>query len=458
MNILFIYPGPDISYPIQLGALSAFLKRYGHQTALLELVVQRRLNATHWADVRKAIEIFRPHLVGFTAYETSFDWIRELADYLKTQYNLPIIVGGYHATLVPQEAIRHNSIDIVCRGEGEYPLLELVTRMEREEDTTSTPNLWVKKDGQVYQNPIRPLIEDLDELPFPDREMLDYQRHLEMGGEGDRNVKLIASRGCPYDCTYCSNYYIKQLYPNKHKYLRMRSVDNVLQEIEGLANRYTFDSLGFHDDNLTLFPRWLEEFCEKYPHRFRFPFYCAARPETCSAKTLRMLKNAGCNLLLLGIESGDEQLRRSVLNRRMTNQSIIKSFQTARRLGIQTWSFNMVGLPYEGRLSLLRTIWLNFQIGPDFAMTSIFYPFKGTALGDLCYANNWVNLQRRSSVGSYAWDSVLNHPHLSRLEIRLAKYLNTLTALRGRGLLFKAIRGRIVNWLRHRMCRWAGPA
>jgi len=174
----------------------------------------------------------------------------------------------------------------------------------------------------------------------------------------------------------------------------------------------------------------LKEFGSLYKKEINLPFYCATRVESCSDKVLDILKKAGCELLLIGVESGDEKYRREIMKRFMSNQSIISAFNRARKKGILTWSFSMVGLPFETKQMLLKTVCLNWQCRPDFVMASIFYPFKGTQLGDICYNKGWVNLQKKDQVTSYAWESILDHPNLSDLEIKIAKYLNSLTAIR----------------------------
>lgn len=427
MKILFIYPSNDPSYPLQLGALSSFVKQKKHQAKLLPLKITNTLQSQHYAEILKTIKEFQPDYVGFSCYETAFTWIKKISKYIKSHWpQIKIIAGGYYATLAPEEVISFPAIDIVCRGEGELPLFELFNNPKK----TNIKNLWFKKGKRIIKNPIRPLMENLDDLPFPDRDMLDYQAHLNLEPIGERNIKVMASRGCPYFCTYCSNKYLRAIYPNQNKYLRLRSPENVIKEIKLLKSKYQFESVGFHDDNLTLDVKWLKKFADLYKKEIKLPFYCATRVEYCTNEILSTLKKAGCYLLLIGVESGDEKYRSTMMKRFMTNKATIAAFHRARKKGLLTWSFTMVGLPKENRRMLLRTIWLNWRCQPDFVMSSIFYPLKGTELGDLCYENNWVDLKKKETITSYAWDSILNHPILSTAEIRLAKYLNIFTAVR----------------------------
>lgn len=438
MNVMFISIAPDHTYPVSAGALSAFLRKNGHATRLVDIVTDKPLiDEEQYSHIEKEVSAFHPRLVGFTVFETGFHWVKQICDFIKKKDpSIITIAGGYYPTLAPEEVINHDSVDIICRGEGEYALLELLNGLESNNDIKTIRNLWVKENGRIYKNEIRPLLEDLDELPFWDREMFDFQDHLNIAKKGDRNVKVMASRGCPYHCTYCSNLYFKELYPNRQKYLRMRSVEHLIAELLYLKKDFHFEYFGFHDDNLTLFPGWLEEFSERYRKDISIPFYCAARVETCSDQNLDTLKEAGCFMVLIGVECGDETYRKEMMNRKMTNRLILDVCKKIKSRGMLVWTFNMVGMPGETRKHILKTIWLNWMIGPDFAMTSIFYPFKGTEMGDYCYRKGLVNFAKKEEVGSYANDSILDHPNISSLEMKIAKYLTVFSATRSQSGFF----------------------
>lgn len=435
MKILFIYPSIDPSYPLQIGALSAYIKQRGHQAKLFsfELGGSVRIPSGVYGQLEREINSFNPDFVAFSCYEMSFSIIKKVSRFIKKGWpHLEIIVGGYYPTLAPEDVINFPAIDIICLGEGERALTALLDSREKGEETTKINNLWFKKDGKVVKNPVGPLIENLNELPFPDREMLDYQARIGIMGPGQRHVKVMATRGCPYSCTYCSSRHFRSVYPNKHKYLRFRRPENVVAELKQLKANYRFDKVGFHDDNLTLNLAWLKTFANLYKKEVNLPFYCSTRVEACTDEILGLLKEVGCYQVLIGVESGDETYRRQMMKRSMSDKAIIEAFKRARKKGLLTWSFTMVGLPFENRRMVLKTIWLNWRCRPDFVMSSIFYPVKGTELGNICYQNDWVNLEKREEVTSIAWESILNHPILSPIEIRLAKYLNSLTAIRSR--------------------------
>lgn len=442
-KVLFIFPSNEPGFPLQLAALSGYIKAHGHESRFIQLVTEDLMRKKHLDTIDECIKDFHPDYLGFSGYEMAFPWIKQICEHVKTNNpEIKTIIGGYYPTLAPTDVISQPNVDIICIGEGELPLEEL---LDSDGTKTDIKNLWFKTPEKIIKNSVRPLMENLDELPFPDRDFLDYQAHLDLSKKGDRCLKVMATRGCPYQCTYCSNKYLRAVYPNQEKYLRFRSPENVIEEIKMLKQKYQFDTVGFHDDNLTLDIDWLKKFLDLYKKEIAMPFYCASRVERCTDEILDMLKDAGCYLILLGIESGNENYRKEMMKRYMSNQTIIDAFRRARERKILTWSFTMVGLPNETRKMLIDTLVLNVKCRPDFVMASIFYPLKGTELGDLCYKNNWVNQERKDKVTSYAWDTILDHPYLSRWEIRVAKYINAFTAM-GSPFFWKIAFGRLKEW------------
>ena len=168
--------------------------------------------------------------------------------------------------------IEETSVDAVCIGEGENAMLELVENLTAGESITEIENLWVKKDGQITRNPIRPLIQDLDQVPLPDHEL--FRRVIP-----DRiwYACVLTGRGCPYHCTYCFNHAYRELYKGKGKYIRRRSVDNVLEELRELKKHKCYRFVKFADDIFTLQHDWLEEFCPRYQEEIGLPFSCLTR-------------------------------------------------------------------------------------------------------------------------------------------------------------------------------------
>jgi radical SAM superfamily enzyme YgiQ (UPF0313 family) len=323
-----------------------------------------------------------------------------------------------HPTLSPEDVISNESIDIVCIGEGEYPMLELANRLENGEDITAIKNLWVKIEGKLYKNPLRPLITNLDELPFPDRDLFDYERMIEKFSHRSSDLRIaeiMTGRGCPFNCAYCCNHALRKIYRDCGPYVRRRSVENVLNEVEYLIEKYKINWLIFDDDTFTMHPRWLEEFCEKYPKRFALPFQCNAFPTTLNKELIYQLKKAGCDRIAIGIESGNEWLRKTVLQRPITNEQIIKVFKLLKEAGIKSYSFNMVGLPFETPEMIEDTIKLNLLLDADHIQVSVFYPYPKTHLYEICKENGWLSQNKKSSY--FEEETTLNLPTLTMEQI-----------------------------------------
>lgn len=411
MKVLFIYP--DVSarggrFHYGISQISAVLKIGGHQTSLLQ--VTRQMSKK---KLISEVKCRKPDLVAFSSTTNQFPQVQSYASWIRQTINLPTICGGIHATLCPNEVISCSGIDVVCIGEGEYPALEFVNALERGEDFEHINNLWVKRDGVVTKNPLRPLIAELDGLPFVDREIFQYERVLRRrGGTAD----FMAGRGCPYSCTYCCNHAIRKVFQGKGSYCRIRSVRNVLDEIKCVTDEYSFvKALDFDDDTFTLFRKWVREFCKEYKKEFDYPFWCNVRSETLDREILGWLKEAGCDTIKIGVESGNEWLRRTVLKRPMTNEQIVRSCKTAHELGLKVYTFNMVGLPFETPSMARETLELNREIAPNFGQTSIFYPYPNTELYELCEQNHF--LTDRTKASYIDEDSTLNLPTLTQEQI-----------------------------------------
>lgn len=431
MKVLFIMPLAYSVYQIQIGALSAFLKRHGHQVEYMELILEGPFDKKSKDKLSGKLSSFSPDLIGFSSYELSFEWIKDIAAFIKTVSGVPIIVGGYFATLSPDAVLEHPAIDMVCIGEGEFAVLELLEKIKEGKDISDIESLYVKKDGSIYKNKVRNLIEDLDELPFIDRTIIDYQEHIGYPSEKhDAYLSIMASRGCPYNCSYCSNFSFKHLYENSSKYVRFRRPQHVIAEIEECEINCKFNKISFEDDMFTVSAKWLKEFVGLYTKRFSYPVRCNIRPESAKIEIIRLLKEMGCEIVSMGLESGDEKIRKNTLKRNMPDKQIIEAAKNIKEAGIKLRTYNMVGIPDETIMSLLRTIALNFRIAPYEVQTTIYYPLQGTALGDRCYDEGLIDHSKKGQLTTYAYDSILKHKNLPKAFIIMAKWLNSATALR----------------------------
>jgi len=407
LKLLFIYHNIDTGnvrhFPYAIGALSAHLKRHGHETELL--YIQSTISES---ELLQAVGRSDPDLIAFSTVTLQWQHTKKCARIIKTVFKVPIICGGPHPTHMPEEVIAEESIDMLCIGEGEEALQDVADRLENNGDLSTIANIWVKNEaGTVFRNPIRDLVDDLDRHAYPDRELLPYQDLLD---ESRTEPIFITSRGCPYNCAFCSNSAIKALYRGKGRYVRQRSVDSVVDEILRLRERYRFETLNFYDEAFGFNRKWIHRFCDRYGSEIGYPFGAFIRAETMDRPTFHRMAKAGLRLIYIGVESGNEHLRRDMMNRRMSNETIIQTCRDAMAEGIQVWTFNIVGIPGETEETIRETMALNRIINPHFASISIYQPFPGTRLYDVCKANGYI---KKDYASNFYEDSVLELPTIS---------------------------------------------
>jgi len=410
MKILFVYPNivespKDIS--AGLAVLVAVAKKAGHEVSLIDSTF-----GISDSEITEKINAFNPDLVAVTTATNDFEYACHIASLIKQNKNVPIIAGGFHPTIAPEEVISKDCFDIICIGEGENSFLELLQKMRKNMPIDKIPNLWIKKNNKIIKNPLRELIKNLDAIPFPDREIFNYERYLDWN---HGTATFLSTRGCPFQCTYCINHFLIKMYKGQ-RYVRFRSIDNLFQEIRQVIGRYkSVKNIEFYDDTFTLDEERIKEFCRRYPIEIGIPFNINARVNAINPEIFKELKQAGCVRVSIGIETGDEHIRNDILKRNMSNQQIIDTFKMAREAGLKTYSFNMVGIPFETKESIQKTIQLNRDCSPDFVGVSIFNAFKGTEIYELCRKNGWL---REDYSKSYFRDSNIRHPNFTIKELR----------------------------------------
>lgn len=412
MKCLFVYTDLNVrggakSYHFGIGMLSAMLKRHNHETR-----VHYMFGRYDPAALARVIEEWQPDVLAFTAVSPQFPYVQRVFQALQP-FKAFTILGGQHATLAPDCLEQTPGLDAICIGEGEYPLLELLQALERKVQPGKIPNLWIKqKDGAIIRNPTRPFHANLDELPFADVDLFDYQSII----DSDFSTALFMfSRGCPYNCTFCSNHALRE--KQTGSYVRFRSVPSCLAEIREVISRYKIKALYFNDDCFTVQRRFVTDFCKAYKAEFNLPFDINARPETLNDDVCRMLKDAGCRRVCIGIENGSETFRREVLGRNQTNGRIEAGFAACHRAGLKTKSFNIVGFPYETPAIHRETVELNARINPDSVIIGIFEPYPGTKLAEVCVKEGFIDTTRAGGKFIGRTDTALKMSQFPREDI-----------------------------------------
>lgn len=365
-----IFVQSDTSEYAGVMSMAAFIMKHGHKLKILINLDTK--------SILEEIAKLKPDLVAFSCMTASYPWALKQARIIKKSFSMPIIFGGYHSTFNP-EIISESAIDIVCCGEGEYPLLELLDTLDKKEEFIKIKNLWSKYNGEVYKNEVRPLMQDLDALPFPDRssyyEQYNFLRNYPV-------KHFMSSRGCPFNCSFCYNHQLLRIYQSKGKYVRRKSPKYFLSEIKEVKDKYGFKVAIFDDDIFAIDAGWLLEFVPEFREQIKVPFACSIRVDVITEEIVRLLKKGGCFQVSFGVETGNEELRRLVLKKRISNKQIIEATKLLKHYKIPFLTNNMIGIPTETIEQATETIKLNARIGTDVPWCSILQPFPKTDIAN----------------------------------------------------------------------------
>lgn len=339
-------------------------------------------NCEYFIDSRsflRDIASFSPDIICATCMTGNEWWVFEKAREIKQfKRNVKIVVGGPHPTYFP-EMLEQGDIDAICIGEGEEAIVDYAKALMKNSPLKTIKNFWIKEDGQIFKNEPRDLINDLDTISFPVRSYYKKYKFLK-----NSPVKgFISHRGCPYDCNFCYNFAFRQLYKEKGKVLRARSPRNLIDEIMEVKTDYGLDIVQFPSDCFAYDKKWLEEFSRIYKDKVKLPYTCCIVASLVDEDMVKMLKESGCITAQFGIETGNETLRRNILNKYISNKDIERCAGLLRENGIRFLTFNMFGLPTETMEDAFKTIELNRLINVDYPWASILQPYPGTKIYDM---------------------------------------------------------------------------
>ena len=325
-----------------------------------------------------------PDIVGIGVRSPLFQLYKKISKKIKNKMSCIVLAGGHHATISPEDF--QNCADIVCRGEGEYPILELCERLSENESIEDINNLWIIKNDKIIKNDIRPLIEDLDTVPFP-----SFSRHnqiyIQNGVIKSDNeafydhtsfMSVITTRGCFFDCSFCYNSTLKKIQKRNGKYVRRRSVQNVIEELIMLKEKFPYLSYIFFSDNVfTYGKKWIEDFCDLYSKEIGLPFGCFGHFSFMDKEILKKLKNTGLSDITYGIQSGSQYISTKIYNRKIPMNSIVDGSKVLSNLGIRAYYDLITNNPYETDLTHKETLDLVFKLEGKYRLRNFkmkYYP------------------------------------------------------------------------------------
>ena len=394
MRIAFIN---EADQHIGIQYLTATLKANGHEVRTfsdprlfhdLYLTIRKLNEIFDFQDsIIKELAEFNPGLIGFSVSSPIYQWACAFAAKIKAELDIPIIFGGVHPTAVPDRVIQKDCVDMVCVGEGELPMLELVNSLERGQADYAIENIWFKKsDGQIVRNDIRPLMEDLDALPLPDKDLF-----YASSSYYTKSYVTMISRGCPHSCSYCTMSYLHDLYHGKGKRIRHRSVRSVIAEITGIIEKHKhIKRIMFPDNCFGADISWLREFSREYSQRVGLDFFCVMHPGSVSREAVECLKAAGCRSISLGIQTWDQQLRYNMLNRKVTNDVMENALKLIKEAKIELLIDNLFDFPEYSMENFIESldIYTRYKPTRNYFYKLHFYPH--TKLSQIAVHNHWI--------------------------------------------------------------------
>jgi len=286
-------------------------------------------------NLQRVIDKINPEIILMSVNSMSFWDAVKITEMFK---NRKIVWGGIQPLIDPERCLKH--VEIIVRGEGDETIIDLLKAIKNKKDIHKIKNVWLKKEGEIIKNDFRPLVKNLDQLPFP-----DYSEKNKIYILGEKvysknplphskySYNITFSRGCPFSCTYCINHFLNRLFRNK--YLRKRSVDSVIKELILAKKRFShLEHINFWDDVFIGDIKWLEEFVKKYKKYIHLPFFAYGNATLVTRKNIALLKEAGLSFFDLGIQSGSEKIRKDIFGRIDSNEQILRADKILHDLNI----------------------------------------------------------------------------------------------------------------------------
>ena len=398
MKIVFINP-PFTKYsgveghggrvaPLNLGYLASYVRE--KKPSFKIDILDCEALALSYDQTKKYLDSFNPDVVAITMTTPAYEHVVHVADITKDlNKKISVIVGGPHPTALPEETLTEKSIDFAIIGEGEITLLELLEYIERSDTSYAQIKGLAYKDasGEIKKNEKRELIQNLDSLPFPAKDILPVNNYYLPATKritGGVSTNMVTSRGCPFNCTFCM---AKTVWGRQ---TRFRSIKNVVDEIEDVIKKYNVMDFTFHDEFFTANRSRVLEFCNEIKKRkINIKWFCQARCGTVDEEMLKIMKDTGCEKIGFGFESGDE----GVLKLMQKSNNLAKAKESAdlcKRVGIKVVGAFIIGYPGETKETIKKTIKFAKEINPDTAAFFIAIPYPGTELFRLAMEKNYI--------------------------------------------------------------------
>jgi anaerobic magnesium-protoporphyrin IX monomethyl ester cyclase len=416
MKILLInppqtfFPGSDppaANLPLGLLYIAAVLDKAGYNVEILDAFMTdfpfRKIGditevGMPYGKIKEEILRRKPDIVGIAnPFTCQVENTVRVADIVKElDPSILTVVGGPHGTVVPVEFLEETrNVDIVVIGEGESTILDIVRFFEGKKKMDDVQGIAYRKDEKVVLNSPRPFNKNLDELPYPAYHLVDMEQYLnprriEYRSFQSRALSMVTSRGCPFNCSFCS------VHLHMGKMFRAHSVDYVVDHIEHVVNKYRVKTIYFEDDNLTFDLKRFEAICDKIIEKdikFQWETPNGIRADYLTLNLLKKMKKSGCQSVFVGIESGDQYVLDNIIGKNLKLQNVIKFAEMCKKIGLKTGAFYVIGFPGETKENMMNTIAFALMLKRkyDVGMHLLFAtPSYGTRLYEECKKKGYI--------------------------------------------------------------------
>jgi len=366
--------------PLGITSIASLLEKKGFSVKILDAAVE---GLTIKETIAAALEE-NPGVFGLSCLTLTLDKCVKIAEGIKKKTpQKPIIIGGHHASIDPSGVMKNKCFDLLTFGESEETILEIMRGFKKEKNLlrdkkklNGIKGIVFRSKGKIVRTRPRKPIENLDKLPWPARHLLPMQKYLPLANQYKRKpaTNIVAIRGCPYNCTYCSSH---SMFGRK---IRFRSPENVVAEIRHLTEKYGIKEISFWDDTLTINKQWLKRLCDLIVReKIGITWSCYGRVNTVDLELLKKMKKAGCWNIFYGLESGNQDLL-NLIKKGTTLEQIRQAIKWTKKAGIETRGSFMLALPNETPEKARKTIDLAIELDLDYAQFCITTPFPGTEL------------------------------------------------------------------------------
>jgi len=380
MKITFINTIPTRSPYLGLAYIITAVEKAGHKPNLIDLTF---IFGNRLAYIIDEIKKQAPDIIGVSAitpyYEKSIDIVKKVKEKFP---HLLVILGGIHPTIFPEEVISNSFVDMICIGEGEQALPELLDKLEKSQ-TPNVDGVWFKSNGKIIKNRLRPYNQDLDSLPFPNWDYWEIEKYFKLESLPD-SLPILASRGCVFDCTFCSNKVFKEI--GLGNYYRIRTPENIIGEIKNNIDKYIkrgLHNFSFYDDCFGLNRKQFDVFTELYMQekiKYQAHWMCRTRADIITERWVQKAKAAGCVFVIMGLENSNEDIRMNRFKKNIPNSRFQSTAEILKRYNILHSINIMIGVPEDNRNTIKETVRFANSLRPITIKPSLYIPLPKTEL------------------------------------------------------------------------------